>query len=124
MTTVFTLVFAKALGTATDQVSPFLFYLCGMLVWGYFSNVISSTGSTFAMNAGLFGKVYFPRVIVPAAAVISNLVAFAVQAVTFLIVYAGHLIFSETERAKIHPDLAVLALLPLLLAQTALFALG
>lgn len=124
MTAVFTVVFAKGLRTPTDQIDPFLFYLCGMLVWGYFSNVIGSTGSTFATNAGLFGKVYFPRVVVPAAAMISNLIAFAVQAVTFLVVYAGHLLFSETARAAIHPNLLVLALLPLLLMQTALFALG
>lgn len=123
-TAVFTVVFARALGTKTDEVPPFLFYLCGMLVWSYFSNVLSGTGNTFAANAGMFGKVYFPRVIVPAAAVISNLIALGVQVVTFLLVYAGHLIFSEKARAVIHPDPLVLALLPLLLVQTAVLAFG
>ena len=123
-TAVFTLVFARALGTKTDEVPPFLFYLCGMLAWGYFSNVLNGTGSTFTVNAAMFGKVYFPRVIVPVAAVISNLMAFAVQAVTFLVVYGGYLLFSERARAVIHPDPLALALLPLLLVQTAVLGLG
>lgn len=124
MTAVFWAVFARGLKTGTDGVPPFLFYLCGMLVWGYFSGVLNSTSNTFGANAAMFGKVYFPRVIVPAAAALSNLIAFAVQAVTFLLIYVGFLVFSPAVRAVIHPDWVALALLPLLLAQTALFALG
>ena len=123
-TAVFTAVFARGLGTKTDQVPPFLFYLCGMLVWSYFSNVLNASGSTFTANAAIFGKVYFPRVIVPAAAVISNLIARGVQVLTFLVVYAGHLIFSAAARALVHPDGWALALLPLLLVQTAVLGLG
>lgn len=123
-TAVFTAVFARGLKTGTDGVPPFLFYLCGMLVWGYFSGVLNGTSNTFGANAAMFGKVYFPRVIVPAAAVISNLIALAVQLVTFLLVYAGHLVFAPGVRAAIQPDWVALALLPLLLAQAALFALG
>lgn len=123
-TAVFTAVFARGLGTKTDRLPPFLFYLCGMLAWSYFSNVLNATGSTFTANAAMFGKVYFPRVIVPTAAVISNLIGFAVQALTFLVVYAGHWVFSADVRAAIHPDPLALALLPLLLGQTAVLGLG
>lgn len=122
-TTVFTLVFAGGLGTKTDAVPPFLFYLCGMLVWTYFSSVLASTGSTFAANAAMFGKVYFPRVIVPLAAVLSNLIAFAVQLALFLVVYGGFLLFSESA-AVARPDWLVLLALPLVLAQAAVLALG
>lgn len=122
-TAVFTLVFGRALRTPTDGVPPFLFYLCGMLVWSYFSNVLNSTGSTFTMNAAMFGKVYFPRVVVPLSAVISNLIAFAVQAATFLAVYAGVRLFASGPMG-IEANFATLAVLPLLLLQTALFALG
>ncbi len=124
MTAVFWAVFARGLRTGTDGVPPFLFYLCGMLVWGYFSAVLNGTSNTFGANAAMFGKVYFPRVIVPAAAAISNLIALAVQVATFLIVYIGHLVLAPAARAAIQPDWVALSLLPLLLAQTALFALG
>lgn len=123
-TAVFWAVFARGLKTGTDGVPPFLFYLCGMLVWGYFSGVLNGTSNTFGANAAMFGKVYFPRIIVPAAAAISNLIAFAVQAVTFLLVYGGHLAFAPDARAAIQLDWVALALLPLLLMQAALFALG
>lgn len=124
MTAVFWAVFARGLKTGTDGVPPFLFYLCGMLVWGYFSGVLNGTSNTFGANAAMFGKVYFPRVIVPAAAAISQLIAFAVQAATFLVVYGGCLAFAPAVRAAIQPHWVALALLPLLLAQAALFALG
>lgn len=121
-TAVFTLIFAKGLGAKTDAVPPFLFYLCGMLVWSYFSAVLSNTGSTFSTNAAIFGKVYFPRVVVPLAAVLSNLIAFAVQLGTFLAVYAGFRLLAGS--VPLQANGVVLLLLPLVLAQAAVLALG
>lgn len=123
-TVAFTLVFGHALHTPTDGVPPFLFYLCGMLAWGYFSSVIGSTGTTFTANAQIFSKVYFPRIITPLAVTISSLVAFAVQTVTFLVFYVGMILFSPSVAALIHPNWLVLAVLPLVLAQTAFLGLG
>ena len=70
-TAAFTLIFSRGLGTSTDGIQPaFLFYQCGMLVWGYFSAVLGGAGNTFQSNAAVFTKVYFPRLIMPLAVVI------------------------------------------------------
>jgi lipopolysaccharide transport system permease protein len=122
-TVMFTLVFGHALRTPTDGVPPFLFYLGGMLLWNYFSNVLGVIGVTFTANAALFGKVYFPRVIMPLAIAISNLMNFAVQALIFLVVYGSVLVASPAGKA-IHPNLLVLSILPLVLVQTVAFTLG
>jgi lipopolysaccharide transport system permease protein len=122
-TIVFTLVFGRALRTPTDGVPPFAFYLCGMLLWTYFSNVLSAIGSTFTTHASIFGKVYFPRVIMPLSVALSNLMNFGVQLAIFLVVDGIVLHESPAARA-IHPDFAVLAILPAVLLQTVAFALG
>jgi lipopolysaccharide transport system permease protein len=122
-TILFTLVFGRALGTSTDQLPPFLFYLCGMLPWGYFSAVLSGTGNTFQTNAGVFTKVYFPRLIVPLATVISSVFALVVQAATFAVVYAVFYV-NRSPGAAWAPDALAVLLLPVMLVQAALLALG
>jgi lipopolysaccharide transport system permease protein len=89
-TVVFTLVFSRVLGVPTDGVPPLLFYLCGTLGWGYFSNVLGGTANSLAGNASLFGKVYFPRIIPPLVVTISSLFALGIQLLTFLAFYAWH----------------------------------
>jgi len=84
-TMIFTLVFSHVAELPTDGLPPTLFYLCGLLAWNYFSQTFSSTSGTLVTNAGLFGKVYFPRLIVPLSGVISNLVSFLIQFAMFLI---------------------------------------
>lgn len=74
-TLVFTIVFNKVAGIATDGIPPLLFYLCALLPWGYFAQNVTTGAATFTTNAHLFGKVYFPRLIVPVSSVISNLFA-------------------------------------------------
>ena len=64
-TIVFTFIFGKVARIPTDGIPPFLFYLSGTVVWGYFSICLGQTGKTFVTNAGVFGKVYFPRITVP-----------------------------------------------------------
>lgn len=90
-TFVFTLVFARVIGVGTDGAPPMLFYLCSMLGWSYFSNVLSSTSNALAGNAGLFSKVYFPRLIPPLATTLSNLLALGIQFITFFAFYAYYL---------------------------------
>ena len=121
-TLVFTVVFAKVGKIPTDHLPPMLFYLCGMLGWGYFAACMTGTSGTFVNNAALFGKVYFPRLIVPLSVVISNLLAFGIQLVTFLVFWAGFKGFSGTG-ASFHMTLLLLAL-PLLVLQSAAIGLG
>ena len=84
MTVVFSVIFGKIAKIPTDGLPPMLFYLTGLLGWNYFAQTFQSTSGTLVANAGLFGKVYFPRLVVPLSAVISNLLAFALQLATLL----------------------------------------
>src|SRR6266511_1851918 len=77
MSAVFTIVFGRIADIPTDGVPRMLFYLCSQLGWNYFAHNLNSTAGTFTSNANLFGKVYFPRLIVPLAAVTSNLLTLA-----------------------------------------------
>lgn len=78
-TLMFTLVFGRLAGISTDGLPPMLFYLAGTVAWTYFSTCLNATSNTFIANAGIFGKVYFPRLSVPLSIVISNLLQFAIQ---------------------------------------------
>ena len=71
----------------TDGIPQPLFYLGGVCLWQYFSSCLSSTANTFVSHSGIFGKVYFPRLIMPLATVISNLVRFGIQLGLFIAVY-------------------------------------
>lgn len=122
MTLVFTVIFGNVAKLPTDGVPPMIFYLCGLLAWTYFASCLGSTSTSFISNAGLFGKVYFPRLIVPLSVIISNLFAFAIQLGTFLAFFAYFKYFTAAG-ASIHPNLLILAL-PLFLLQTALLSLG
>ena len=122
MTMVFTVVFGRVAKISTDELPPMLFYLCGMLAWTYFAECIKGTSTTFVVNAHIFGKVYFPRIIVPVAVVIANLIAFSIQLATFLCFWTYFKVFTEAG-ALIHPK-PFLFLLPLLLLQTAAIGLG
>ena len=85
-TLVFLLVFGKIAGIPTDGIHPILFYMSGITIWNYFSSCLTGTSSTFLSNAGIFGKVYFPRLISPLSTVASNLVKFGIQFLLLLIV--------------------------------------
>lgn len=119
-TVTFTLVFSRIAGISTDGVPPLLFYLSGLVVWNYFSSSLLKTSSSLTANAGIFGKVYFPRLAVPISGVISNLVTFGVQLVLFLLVYAY---FYITEPDRLHPNAALLYV-PMLLVMIALLGMG
>ncbi len=105
----------------TDGLPQPLFYLSGVCLWQYFNDCLSKTSSTFTANAGIFGKVYFPRMIVPISTVVSNLLRFAIQLALFLVVYAIYQIWVIP--GQIHTNLYAL-LLPLLVLMLAGLALG
>ena len=84
---VYVAVFGGIANIPTDGLPPVLFYLLGISVWGYFASCLSSTSNSFVSNADIFGKVYFPRIIMPLVAVTTNLLSFAIQLGIFFAFY-------------------------------------
>ncbi|MEA1849627.1 MULTISPECIES: ABC transporter permease [Chryseobacterium] len=117
-TITFLIVFGKIARLPTDGAPPLLFYLSGVTLWNYFSSCLLGTSSTFVGNAGIFGKVYFPRLVTPVSIVISNLMRFGVQFLLFLMVWIYYLF-----KGAIHPNIWMLAT-PFLIILMAFFALG
>ena len=121
MTTImFMVVFGGIAGISTDGLPQPLFYLAGICLWQYFAESLNQTSNTFIQNAPLFGKVYFPRLVVPFATVTSNLVRLAIQMGLFFMVFAYYMIFTD---APLAPNIYLL-LTPLLIAILAGLALG
>jgi lipopolysaccharide transport system permease protein len=83
----FTIIFNNLAGISTGTVPPFLFNLAGITVWNYFTACLNDTSDTFKKNASIFGKVYFPRIIMPLSVVISNLLKFGIQFFIFIAFY-------------------------------------
>jgi lipopolysaccharide transport system permease protein len=84
---VFTLVFNNLGSISTGSIPPFLFNLAGITAWNYFTSCLNGTSNTFRANAGIYGKVYFPRVITPLSVTISNLFKFGIQLIIFIAFY-------------------------------------
>ena len=84
---VYVAVFGGIANIPTDGIPPVLFYLLGISVWGYFASCLNSTSNSFVSNADIFGKVYFPRIIMPLVAVTTNLLSFAIQLGIFTVFY-------------------------------------
>jgi lipopolysaccharide transport system permease protein len=78
-TIMFLLVFGKIANIPTDGIEPVLFYMSGIAIWNYFASCFTATSSTFVTNANIFGKVYFPRLVLPLSVVISNIARFGIQ---------------------------------------------
>ena len=84
---IFTIIFNNVAGINTGSTPPFLFNLAGIMVWNYFTHCLTETSDTFKKNANIFGKVYFPRVIMPLSIVVSNLLKFGIQFFIFVAFY-------------------------------------
>ena len=87
-TIIYTFVFGSLAGISTDGLPQPLFYMAGITAWNYFADCLTKTSTVFRDNAGIFGKVYFPRLIMPLSIVVSNLVRFGVQLLLFLLLMA------------------------------------
>lgn len=85
-------IFGKIANISTDGLPPFIFYISGIVVWTYFSACLTNNAEVFSKNAQLFGKVYFPRLVVPISVAISGMVAFAIQFALLLVVSIGFLL--------------------------------
>lgn len=119
-TLMYMVVFGGIAGISTDGLPQPLFYLSGICLWQYFSTCLNTTSSTFTANAGIFGKVYFPRLIVPLSTVTSNLLRFFIQLLLFIVVYLYYVIFTDVNVA---PNSYIL-LFPVLIIMLAGLALG
>jgi len=89
-TIVFLLIFSGIASIPTDGIEPVLFYMSGITIWNYFSSCLTATSTTFTANAAIFGKVYFPRLVIPLSTVVSNLIKFGIQFLLLLIVMAWY----------------------------------
>lgn len=118
-TVIFTFVFGKMAGIPTDGIPPLLFYLAGITNWNYFADCLNKTSSTFRDNQGLFGKVYFPRLVVPLSIVVSNLVKYGIQ----LLLLLGFFAYFLLAGADVQPNSALL-LFPFLLLLLSGLGLG
>ena len=116
---VFTVVFGNIAKIPTDGVPPILFYLAGLTIWTYFSEVLNVNSKTFTANQSLFGKVYFPRIAVPVSIVISNLFKFLIQ----FMVLMGFMVFYYFTGTVLHLT-AYVFYLPLLVLSIAGLSLG
>ena len=112
-------VFGNIAKMSTDGMPQALFYMAGNICWFYFSNCLNQSSNTFTANQNIFGKVYFPRLVVPIAVVISNLLRFAIQAGLFVVLY----LYFFVNDAPIAPNWAIL-LAPLLVVMLAGLGLG
>lgn len=111
---IYSVVFGGIAKLSTDGIHPFLFYMAGNTLWSYFSACVSHTSSTFTANAGIFGKVYFPRLSVPISVVISNLISFGIRFTVFLLSLFAFM--AAGSRVHITPWALLLPLLILLMA--------
>ena len=118
-TIIFTFVFGNLAGLSTDGLPQPLFYMAGITAWNYFADCLTKTSTVFRDNAQIFGKVYFPRLIMPLSIVVSNLVRFGVQMLLFFMMI-GYYAFSG---AAFHSNSFVL-LFPILVLLMALLGLG
>ena len=113
------IVFGRIANIPTDDIPQPIFYLSGICLWEYFSTCLTSVSNTFQSNAGLYGKVYFPRLVSPVSVVLSSLFRFSLQLGTFIIVY---LIF-VAKGVDLHPNWYLL-LFPVIILTLAGTALG
>jgi lipopolysaccharide transport system permease protein len=113
-TLIFTIVFGKIAKIPTDGIPPILFYLSGITLWNYFADCVNATSDTFTKNASIFGKVYFPRVIVPISVISSNLIKFGIQ-FTLLIGFWVYF-YVQGENFNLNSSIILLPYLILLMA--------
>lgn len=118
-TVIFTVVFGNIAGLAPSGIPSFLYYLTGTVVWQYFAGCLTATSSTFTANAGILGKVYFPRLVMPISTVLSQLISFTIQMGFLLIFWIYYLLVPS----GVQPNCYIL-LFPLLVLQLAMMGLG
>jgi lipopolysaccharide transport system permease protein len=120
-TLMFALIFGYFGNLSTEGIPPFLFYLTGLTLWNYFSECLMKTSETFVKNQNLFGKVFFPRLIVPLSIILSSLLKFGIQFILFSLVWIYYYFIAKDQ--SILPNLVIL-LTPFLILIMAGLSLG
>jgi lipopolysaccharide transport system permease protein len=118
-TIIYSFVFGNLAGIPTDGIPQTLFYYGGTMLWGYFTTCLNSGADVFSGNAGLFSKVYFPRLTVPISKVFSNLISVAIQFGTLIVFY----VYFAARGSSVRPTWWALAF-PLIIAQLATLGMG
>ncbi len=118
-TVIYTVVFGGIAGIETDGIPKILFYMLSNTVWTFFASCITKTSSTFTANAGVFGKVYFPRLVTPISTVSSAAINFFIQLAMFACFWIYYLI-----KGDVHPHWEVIILFPVVLILLAAMGLG
>ncbi|MBS1580140.1 MAG: ABC transporter permease [Bacteroidetes bacterium] len=118
-TVIYVIIFGNIAKISTDGLPMTLFYLCGITLWNYFADCLTKTSTVFKDNASIFGKVYFPRLIMPLSIVVSNLVRFGIQFILFLCFW----IYFLMKGSNVHPNIYII-LTPYLILLMATIALG
>ena len=116
---IYAFVFGGIAGIGTDGVPTILFYLCSNAIWIFFSSCVTKNASTFTANAGVFGKVYFPRLTIPVSNVLASIIQFFVQMLLMLVFLAYYVAVGA-----VHPNWEVWLLIPLVLVHLGLLGLG
>ena len=116
---IYAFVFGGIAGIGTDGIPSILFYMCSNAIWIYFSSCVTKNASTFTANAGVFGKVYFPRLTIPISNMISAMIQFGIQILMVMGVLVFYLI-----RGEVQPNWAAWLLIPLELIHLGLLGLG
>lgn len=116
----FTFIFGGVAKISTDGNPPILFYVAGITLWTYFSDCLTKTSNTFIANAGVFGKVYFPRLIIPLSVLLSNLIKLGIQFLIFISIWIYYLSFSN----NVSPHWNLMWVLPILILMMAGLGFG
>lgn len=110
MAYIYSFIFGRIARISTDGIPPILFYMAGITLWTYFADCLNKTSNTFVANAGVFGKVYFPRLIMPLSILVSNLIKLGIQLLIFIILWVYFI-----SSSSIQPHWEYLWLLPILI---------
>ena len=119
-TVMYMFIFGGLAGISTDGVPQPLFYMAGIMLWNYFSSAFNVSSNVFTANAGVFGKVYFPRLVVPLSGITSNLIKFGIQLLLFIAMYLYFLCEKELHCMS----MPALLLFPFLIFLTAFHAMS
>lgn len=121
MMAMYVLIFKKLAGLSTDNIPAPLFYMVGIVSWNYFAECLNKTSTVFKDNAAVFGKVYFPRLILPFSIVLSSLVRFGVQLLLLIAIMLFYIFFRDDFQFQFSP---YLLMFPVFVAMMALFGLA
>ncbi len=119
-TAIYTFTFSTNAHLSTDNIPPILFYLMGQTFWTYFSECLNKTSNTFIANSAVFGKVYFPRLVMPFSVIISNLIKLALQLILLTAVYLYYYFTTD----QLHVSANALLLVPFCIIILGLFSLS